>query len=55
MDQNALLKVIDGFGESHPFTSLNPILDHCNPDDAFSTVPYYKGLIFLTYLETLVG
>jgi leukotriene-A4 hydrolase len=34
---------------------LYPILDHDNPDDAFSKVPYNKGYIFLSYLESLVG
>lgn len=30
-------------------------LNGVHPDDAFSTVPYEKGSLFLRYLENLVG
>lgn len=49
------MKTIDNFGKEHPFTQLHPTLNHCNPDDAFSVVAYFKGMIFLTYQESLIG
>jgi leukotriene-A4 hydrolase len=30
-------------------------LDDVDPDDAFSSIPYEKGYIFLYYLQELVG
>lgn len=30
-------------------------LSNCGPDDAFSSVPYFKGSTFLRYLEDLLG
>ncbi|CAG2108930.1 unnamed protein product [Medioppia subpectinata] len=46
---------IDNLGRDSPFTKL--LIDHrgVDPDDAFSTVPYYKGHTFLFYLEQLLG
>jgi len=46
---------VDRFGHDHPFTCLVPKLTDCDPDDAFSAVPYERGFNFLTYLEGLVG
>lgn len=37
------------------FTSLVWDLNNCDPDDAFSKVPYEKGFFFLFYLETILG
>ena len=51
----ALTDSIDSFGEDHGFTKLIPDLKVCDPDDAFSSVPYEKGYTFLSYLESQVG
>ena len=32
-----------------------PKLTGVHPDDAYSTIPYEKGAVFLFYLETLLG
>lgn len=32
-----------GYGLNNPFSSLHPTLNGASPDDAFSTIPYYKG------------
>lgn len=42
-------------GKEAGYTCLVPRLDHVDPDDAFSCVPYEKGHTFLWYLEELVG
>jgi len=42
-------------GVDDPFTALVPRLAGCDPDDAFSCVPYVKGSTFLWYLEDFVG
>jgi len=42
-------------GVDDPFTALVPRLAGCDPDDAFSCVPYVKGSTFLWYLEDSVG
>ncbi|XP_045483856.1 leukotriene A-4 hydrolase isoform X2 [Pieris rapae] len=42
-------------GERNPLTSLVVDLAGVHPDDAFSTVPYEKGSLFLRYLEDLLG
>jgi len=42
-------------GVDDPFTALVPKLAGCDPDDAFSCVPYVKGSSFLWHLEDLVG
>jgi len=46
---------IDNFGEDNPLTALMPNLNGIDPDDAFSSVPYEKGFVFLFYLENVVG
>lgn len=43
------------FGLQNNFSSLFPLVQGQNPDNAFSTIPYEKGFQFLTYLETLIG
>lgn len=44
------------FGEDHNFTRLVPDLGgNTDPDDAFSTVPYIKGMALFCLLEKLVG
>ena len=43
------------FGADHPFTTLVPQLDETDPDDAFSAVPYEKGLALLNLLTATVG
>ena len=43
------------FGKESPLTALVPPLDGIDPDDAFSAVPYEKGLALLNYLAVTVG
>uniref|UniRef100_A0A2A4J1R9 Peptidase M1 leukotriene A4 hydrolase/aminopeptidase C-terminal domain-containing protein n=2 Tax=Heliothis virescens TaxID=7102 RepID=A0A2A4J1R9_HELVI len=45
----------DELGPKNPLTSLVVDLNGVHPDDAFSTVPYEKGSLFLRYLEGLAG
>ncbi|RHY91445.1 hypothetical protein DYB35_010087 [Aphanomyces astaci] len=52
---NDLQHSIDRYGAAHEFTKLVPTLDGCDPDDAFSSVPYEKGFNFLYYLSKVVG
>ncbi|KAL0869686.1 hypothetical protein ABMA27_005933 [Loxostege sticticalis] len=47
--------VNDDLGAQNPLTKLVVDLKGVNPDDAFSTVPYEKGSLFLRYIEDLVG
>lgn len=54
---NAFITVLQvtKFGDKNPLTKLVVNLDDVHPDDAFSSVPYEKGHIFLRYLENTVG
>lgn len=45
----------DELGADNPLTKLVVDLNNVHPDDAFSTVPYEKGSLFLRYLEDLLG
>lgn len=47
--------VVSQLGVDNPLTRLVPDLHDVHPDDAFSTVPYEKGSLFLRYLEDLIG
>lgn len=51
----SLADSIEHYGEDHEFTQLVVDLKGKDPDDAFSTVPYEKGFVFLYSLEKLVG
>ena len=51
----ALQDSVKQFGDTHEFTKLIVDLKGKDPDDAFSSVPYEKGYIFLSYLESQVG
>ncbi|KAK5119579.1 hypothetical protein LTR85_007408 [Meristemomyces frigidus] len=51
----ALSDSIAQFGEDHNFTKLIPDLKGQDPDDAFSSIPYEKGFVFLYQLEKLLG
>jgi leukotriene-A4 hydrolase len=51
----ALSESIKLYGETHPFTCLVVDLKGKDPDDAFSSIPYEKGFVFLFYLEHLLG
>lgn len=51
----ALSDSIAQFGEDHNFTKLIPDLKGEDPDDAFSSIPYEKGFVFLYHLEKLLG
>lgn len=42
------------FGDTHEFTKMVVELKGKDPDDAFSSIPYEKGYIFLTHLEAQV-
>lgn len=50
-----LLADIEGFGATSTDTQLIPVLSGRNPDDAFSSVPYEKGALFLRWIEHAVG
>ncbi|CAF2137034.1 unnamed protein product [Rotaria magnacalcarata] len=39
------------WGAAHPYTCLVYRLNNTDPDDAYSSVQYYKGAAFLWYLE----
>ena len=51
----ALTDSINQFGEQHEFTKLVVDLKGKDPDDAFSSIPYEKGFIFLYHIEKLIG
>lgn len=51
----ALTDSIKQFGEEHEFTKMVPDLEGKDPDDAFSSVPYEKGFVFLYHLEKVLG
>ncbi|KAF2663974.1 putative leukotriene A-4 hydrolase like protein [Microthyrium microscopicum] len=51
----ALEDSIKGYGEDHEYTKLVLNLDSKDPDDAFSSIPYEKGYVFIDYLEKLVS
>ena len=50
-----LADAVREFGESSPLTALVPPLDGIDPDDAFSAVPYEKGLALLNLLTATIG
>lgn len=52
---SALEDSIQHFGEKHEFTKLVIDLKGKDPDDAFSSIPYEKGFVFLYYIEKLIG
>ena len=51
----ALTDSIEFFGEDHEFTKMVVNLKDKDPDDAFSSLPYEKGFVFLYHLENLLG
>ena len=51
----ALSDAVERYGADHEFTKLIPNLKGRDPDDAFSSVPYEKGFVFLYHLENLLG
>lgn len=51
----ALVDSVERYGADHEFTKLVTNLEGKDPDDAFSTVPYEKGFVFLFFLENLIG
>ncbi|EAR84704.2 peptidase M1 family aminopeptidase (macronuclear) [Tetrahymena thermophila SB210] len=46
---------MNNFGMQSNYTSLNPMIQGSNPDDAFSNIPYEKGYQFLKYIESVIG
>ncbi|KAK2708397.1 leukotriene A-4 hydrolase-like [Artemia franciscana] len=52
---NDLEEVVNTLGADNEFTKLNPDLTGSDPDDAFSSIPYEKGSVFLWYLSDIVG
>ena len=53
-NQSMYFDMLD-YGLNNSYSSLYPIFNGNNPDDAFSTIPYEKGFQFLTFIETLIG
>ena len=51
----ALVESVQRYGDEHEFTKLVVDLVGQDPDDAFSSVPYEKGFVFLYHIELLVG
>lgn len=47
---NSLVEEMNDFGMTSNFSSLFPLVEGRNPDDAFSDVPYEKGFQFLYYI-----
>lgn len=52
---SALEDSVQHFGEKNEFTKLVIDLKGKDPDDAFSSVPYEKGFVFLYFIEKLIG
>uniref|UniRef100_A0A915E0B0 Peptidase M1 leukotriene A4 hydrolase/aminopeptidase C-terminal domain-containing protein n=1 Tax=Ditylenchus dipsaci TaxID=166011 RepID=A0A915E0B0_9BILA len=50
-EDNMLPTINTVFNPTHNFTKLIPNMAGCDPDDAFSVIPYEKGSAFLLYLE----
>ncbi|XP_041984429.1 leukotriene A-4 hydrolase isoform X2 [Aricia agestis] len=50
-----LNETVDELGIENPLTRLVVDLKGIHPDDAFSSIPYEKGSLFLRYLEDLTG
>uniref|UniRef100_A0A7S3RQH5 Peptidase M1 leukotriene A4 hydrolase/aminopeptidase C-terminal domain-containing protein n=2 Tax=Emiliania huxleyi TaxID=2903 RepID=A0A7S3RQH5_EMIHU len=50
-----LEEAVSQFGATSPLTALVPPLDGIDPDDAFSAVPYEKGLALLNHLTSVAG
>eukprot|EP00929_Paragymnodinium_shiwhaense_P026722 TRINITY_DN15823_c0_g2_i1.p1 TRINITY_DN15823_c0_g2~~TRINITY_DN15823_c0_g2_i1.p1 ORF type:complete len:677 (+),score=162.98 TRINITY_DN15823_c0_g2_i1:52-2031(+) len=52
----SLVESVNQYGKDHNFTRLVPDLTGgIDPDDAFSTVPYIKGMCLFAQLQDLVG
>jgi len=52
----SLTESVNHFGKEHNFTRLIPDLSGgLDPDDAFSVIPYVKGMALFRHLESLVG
>ena len=51
----ALQDAVDNLGPQNAFTKMVVDLKGKDPDDAFSTVPYERGYVFLYHLEKLLG
>jgi len=52
----SLVESVNHFGKDHNFTRLVPDLGGgLDPDDAFSVVPYIKGMALFCQLESVVG
>ena len=45
---------MERYGTDHEFTKLIVDLKGQDPDDAFSSIPYEKGFVFLDFLEKLI-
>lgn len=51
----ALQDSVERYGKDHEFTRLVVDLKGKDPDDAFSSIPYEKGFVFLYSLDNLLG
>jgi len=46
---------MSNYGLNNTYSSIHPVLNGDNPDNAFSEVPYEKGFQFLHYIESVIG
>jgi aminopeptidase N len=51
----SLRLIIERYGENHEFTRLHFDMQGIDPDEAWTTIPYYKGALFIKSLEDAVG
>ena len=42
-------------GVNHSYSSLNPVYNGANPDDAYNQVPYEKGFQFVLFMANLLN
>lgn len=52
---SSLRLIIERYGNDHDFTRLQFDMQGIDPDEAWTTIPYYKGALFIKSLEDAVG
>jgi leukotriene-A4 hydrolase len=55
LGNNSLDSAMATIGLNNSWSSINPVLMGENPDESFSEVPYEKGFLLISYLESVVG
>jgi leukotriene-A4 hydrolase len=55
LGRESMFEAMQRFGMDSHLTALKSPLKGVDPDATFSTIPYYKGVAFLTALEQVVG